>query len=403
MSESHGPQPQFADGVIGEVFDCTPVYDNIFSYVSPRELVRLGRSCRAAYAASKDYSRRAFNINQHLSRFISKPLLFRSLQARTGTLIAGSNALQFLDRTLYDEADMDIYVHPGHAREVMDYVVEREGYEFKLHSRQPRDYRKIVSDKWDNTRTRRDYQIKGVRSVLSLEKHGSHGYQKIQVIECMMSPFDTIINFHPTCVMNFIAFDAAYFLYPKATFEDRSTLQVWRARPLHDTSVTIKYSQRGFQWLSTLPADTSSFYPHMTRTVGDRYTWKLTLDTQEVVLRPQMSSSSTPFQFDPVSYNSWSLSECDEEMATVYKPIQSAIFRYNYTTANALLHLDLYQFMLEQCFLRRISLQDTDIAEMAKQTWYVDTFRYCLFEIYLIYSWRFDAEFTRFWQAYKHG
>jgi hypothetical protein len=176
--------------------------------------------------------------------------------------------------------------------------------------------------------------------------------------------------------MNFIAFDAAYSLYPIATFEDRRTLQVWRARPLHDASVAIKYGQRGFQWLSALPPDTSSptsFYPHMARTVGDRYTWKLVLDIQGVDLRPQMSSSSTLFRFDPVAYNGWSLLERDEEMATVYEPIQSAIFRYNYTTANALLHLDLYQFMLEQCFLRRMSLQDTDIAETAKQTWYVYT------------------------------
>jgi hypothetical protein len=178
------------------VFYCAPVYDNIFSYISPRELVRFGRSCRAAYAASKDYSRRAFNINRHLSSFISQPLLFRSLQARTGTLIAGSNALQFLDRIFYNEADMDLYVHPGHAKEVMDYVVEREGYEFKPHSMQPRDYRKLVSDTWNNTRMRQDYPIKGVRSVLSLEKHGSNGRRKIQVIECTMSPFDTIINFH---------------------------------------------------------------------------------------------------------------------------------------------------------------------------------------------------------------
>ncbi|KAG2741574.1 hypothetical protein P692DRAFT_201675502, partial [Suillus brevipes Sb2] len=318
------------------VFYRPPIYDNIFSYTSPRELVRLGHSCHAAYAAFKDYSRRAFSINRHLSDFISKPLLFRGLQARTGTLIAGSNALQFLGRTVYDDADMDIYVHPGHAREVTDYVVQREGYEFKPHSRQPEDYRKIVADKWDNTRIRRNYQIKGVRSVLSLEKYGSDGYRKIQVIECAMSPFDTVINFHSTCVMNFIAFDAAYSLYPIATFENRNTLQVWRARPLHDASVPIKYGQQGFQWLSTLPLNTSlstSFYPHMTRIVCDQYTWKLPLDIQGVDLRPQMSSSSTPFQFDPVTCNGWSLLEHHGQMATVYQPIQTAIFRYNYTTA----------------------------------------------------------------------
>ncbi|KAG1882108.1 hypothetical protein F4604DRAFT_1496736, partial [Suillus subluteus] len=213
--------------------------------------------------------------------------------------------------------------------------------------KQPQDYQKIVSDKWDNTWMRQDYSIKGVRSVLLLEKYGFNAHWKIQVIECAMSPFDTIINFHSTCVMNFIAFDAAYSLYPIATFEDRSTLQVWRARLLHDVRVAIKYGQRGFQWLSALPLATSSsasFYPHTTCTIGDQYTWKLVLDIQGVDLRPQMSSSSAPFHFDPVTFNDWSLLECDEEMATIYEPIQSAIFRYNYTTANALLHLHLYQF-----------------------------------------------------------
>ncbi|KAG2132329.1 hypothetical protein DEU56DRAFT_739507 [Suillus clintonianus] len=371
-------QPQFADEcAVGEVFYRAPVYDVIFSCISPRDLVRLGYTCHAAYAASKDYSRRAFLINRHISRFLEKPLDFRSLQACTGTLIAGSNALQFLDRTFYVDADMDLYVHPGHAREVLDYVVEREGYTFKPHSRQPQDYRTIVSDTWDNTQTGRCYSIKGVKSVFSLEKHGSNGFLKIQVIECATSPFDTIINFHSTCVMNFIAFDAAYSLYPIATFEDRSTLQVWRERPLHDLTVPIKYGQRGFQWFSTLPGNmtSQSFYPHRIRTVGDQYTWRLALDMQGVELRPQMSLSSTPFQFDPVTCNGWSLLERDEEMATVYEPIQSSIFRYNYTTANAILHLDLYRFMLEQCFLRRTSLQleGTDLLEQAKQTWYVIT------------------------------
>jgi hypothetical protein len=185
--------------------------------------------------------------------------------------------------------------------------------------------------------------------------------------------------------MNFIAFDAAYSLYPIATFFDRSTLQVWRARPLHDVGVPMKYGQWGFHWLSALPLDTSlstSFYPHMTRIVGDQYTWKLPLDIQGVDLRPQMSPSSTPFQFDPVTCNGWSLLERDGQMATVYEPIQSAIFRYNYTTTSAMLHLDLYRFMLEQCLLRRMSLQDTDIEETAKQTWYVDND--CIFQNSLI-------------------
>jgi hypothetical protein len=114
----------------------------------------------------------------------------------------------------------------------------------------------------------------------------------------------------------------------------------------------------------------------MTRTVGDQYTWKLPLDIQGVDLRPQMSSSSTPFQFDPVAFNGWSLVERYGQMATIYDPIRLEIFRYNYTTGSAMLHLHLYRFMTEQCSLRRMSLENTyaDIEEIAQQTWYVDTF-----------------------------
>jgi len=191
---------------VGELFGRAPIYDAIFSCVSPRTLVRIGRSCRTAYVASKDFSHRAYNIHRHLSRFLSEPLNFRSLQARTGTLIAGSNALQFLDRTFYPESDMDIYVHPGHVREVLDYLVEKEGYKFKPDSTQPRDYREIVSDEWDGTQIRDEaldddelllyYQIRGVESVLSMEKRGPDGLLKIQLIACKTSPFDAIINFH---------------------------------------------------------------------------------------------------------------------------------------------------------------------------------------------------------------
>ncbi|KAG1746142.1 hypothetical protein EDB19DRAFT_1690698 [Suillus lakei] len=345
-------QPRLAyDCAVGELFGRAPIYDAIFSCVSPRTLVRTGCSCRAAYAASKDFSHRAYNIHQHLSHFLSKPLDFRSLQARTGTLIAGSNALQFLDRTFYPGSDMDIYVHPGHVREVLDYLVDREGYKFKPDSTQPEDYREISLD---DDELLSYYQIRGVESVLSVEKRGPDGPLKIQLIACETSPFDAIINFHSTCVMNFIAFDAAYSLYPVGTFENRDTLSVWRARPLHDLTVVIKYGERGFAWLSTLSAGTSSqnspFHPFTDRTVGDQYTWKLPLDTQELALRPQMSPSSSPFQCDPVIYNGWALERVQHGMGTVYKTVKSSVFRYNYTTTNYKLNFKLWLFAIEHGF-----------------------------------------------------
>lgn len=390
-------QPRLAyECAVGELFGRAPIYDTIFSCVSPRTLVRIGRSCRTAYAASKDFSHRAYNIHRHLSRFLSEPLNFRSLQARTGTLIAGSNALQFLDRTFYPDSDMDLYVHPGHVREVLDYLVDKEGYKFRPDSTQPKDYREIVSDEWDGTQIRDEsldddelllyYQIRGVESVLSIERRGRDGLLKIQLIVCETSPFDAIINFHSTCVMNFIAFDAAYSLYPVGTFEKRETLSVWRARPLHDLTVEIKYSERGFAWISTLPAGTSPqnspFYPFTDRTVGDRYTWKLPLDTRGVALRSQMNPSSSVFQCDPVIYNGWALERVQYGMGTVYKTIKSSVFRYNYTTTNYKLNFKLWLFAIEQGFLSRILLENN---LLEKESW----------------PW-FDAELASYWENFKH-
>lgn len=173
--------------------------------------------------------------------------------------------------------------------------------------------------------------------------------------------------------MNFIAFDAVYSLYPVATFEHRDTLQVWRARPLQDLTVKLKYTDRGFSWRCTLaigtPLHVSPFYPSTGRTVGDQYTWKLTLDTQGVDLRPQMNSSSL-FQCDPVIFNGWSMEREDEGMLTVYKPIRSSVFRYNYTTANCKLYMRLWHLMLEQGLLSRLLLR-MGLLEKDKWPWYV--------------------------------
>ncbi|KAG1758073.1 hypothetical protein EDD22DRAFT_784371 [Suillus occidentalis] len=63
----------------------------------------------------------------YLSRYFSDPLQFRSLQARTGLVMSGSNALQFVDHTSYPESDLDLYAHPGHLYELMEWL-ESIGY-----------------------------------------------------------------------------------------------------------------------------------------------------------------------------------------------------------------------------------------------------------------------------------
>lgn len=84
------------------------IYRAILQYCSPLTLLRFKRTCRLASAAVEDYMKLAFNINRCLARFFDDPVAFRSLQARTGTVISGSAALQFFDRTLYADAGMHV-------------------------------------------------------------------------------------------------------------------------------------------------------------------------------------------------------------------------------------------------------------------------------------------------------
>lgn len=90
-----------------DAFNRHPIYDKILSYLSPASLIRLGRASKLTLNAVQDFSYRAFDINCSPSRFISDPIAFRILQARTGTVVSGSFALQFFDRTFYPESDLD--------------------------------------------------------------------------------------------------------------------------------------------------------------------------------------------------------------------------------------------------------------------------------------------------------
>lgn len=107
------------------------VFDRILSCLSPQSTIRFGRTCSVAYNASASFNKRAYNIDRHLNRFFDDTIAFRSMQARTGTIVSGSMALQFLDRTTYIDSDLDIYVHPGHLQEVGMWLVRSEGYTFQ--------------------------------------------------------------------------------------------------------------------------------------------------------------------------------------------------------------------------------------------------------------------------------
>jgi hypothetical protein len=207
------PQPPQRDPTAFEtILTRPPIFELIFADLSPGSLIRLGRTCRLAQQALTIFYSGAFNINRHLSRFFSNPVGFRSLQARTATLISGSSALQFLDRTFYPESDLDLYAHPDCAREVGLWLIQNEGYIFTPNlSQETEEFADLpwrpLWTPWLLTSPREDittedlhvdhYRIPGLQEIFSFRKPQPNGDDlKLQIMVAKNTPLQCILAFH---------------------------------------------------------------------------------------------------------------------------------------------------------------------------------------------------------------
>jgi hypothetical protein len=157
----------------------------------------------------------------------------------------------------------------------------------------------------------------------------------------------------PACVMNFISFNAAYSLYPRATFEERRSLS-FSVLTESDIRCLAKYSVRGWLTLSDLwPHDAAAqttFYMDRERWVTDSFSWIVPLDTTGVEPRPCISPVSQPFSWDPIEYNSWVLikPEKKDTMYLSYHILRPTPFRYTYLFANRKVTESLAVFLRRQ-------------------------------------------------------
>jgi|ERR1700722_3825004 len=113
--------------------------------------------------------------------------------------------------------------------------------------------------------------------------------------------------------MNFITYDAAYSLYPYATFEQRRALSLAKDCK-RDEEAIAKYCLRGWTIVSNLsPPDTADmrqFHPHVARHLSDRFVWKLPLDTHGVCNGPSLLADPAPPPRRPALGLRWLLNEC---------------------------------------------------------------------------------------------
>ncbi|EIN14245.1 hypothetical protein PUNSTDRAFT_56791 [Punctularia strigosozonata HHB-11173 SS5] len=350
-------QPKSQPVSFASAFSIHTLYDAILSQTDAPAIVLLQRTCRLVRSAVRDYAARAFNIDRHLSRFFDDTRAFRALQAQTATVISGSVALQFFLRTVYPESDLDLYVHPSKAKVIGEWLLSAQGYRFVPNSVQPPTFEEASderhpfygmlpmsagSDDEPNAAAERfhaeNYRLTGVKAVFSFEKRSprTRDILRVQVVAAKSCPLECILceKCHTACVMNVITYNAAYSLYPRATFSEKISLAM--PRRTDDKEVLRKYEARGFKiwksdaWRHHQP---TVFRANQVRWVDDPHTWVVNLDKPYSPDPPVPSSASTVLKTDPITHNSWQLVMVGV-VGMVYMHLCSPLFRYDYLLAD---------------------------------------------------------------------
>ncbi|TDL21041.1 hypothetical protein BD410DRAFT_840762 [Rickenella mellea] len=332
-----------------EVLDRDSVADVLFDHASPATMYRIGWTCWMARRAVQDYSRRTFNINRHLRRFFDDPIGFRNLQAQTGTLISGAFAHGFLDRTLRDEACLDLYIYSQHALEVGLWVMQNGGkvYRFKrIHGQHP-DFDSAVNAVVKGLYWPRDvqgddgfetYHLGWYQNLLKFATHEEEPALAVRIFVSQYAPLKSLIehNWHSTAFMNVISFYAAYSSHPFATFEKKTSL-AFRFQGEEPFKIDQQMGYDVINSVQDLEKNPSkSFEVGRPRHLDDALSWVLPFDMRGISW-PKLSPGNHHLSFDPCSLNSWSFIKRyfsrGTRIGTHHWQIKDEIFKFQYCYA----------------------------------------------------------------------
>ncbi|THH04355.1 hypothetical protein EW145_g5587 [Phellinidium pouzarii] len=249
---------------IYEAFNREAVYDLVFGHSTPTAIFRVGRTCQVARRATQEYI---------------YPFEFRVLQARTEMVVSGSSALQFMDRMVYPQSDLDLYVAKDHAAQVCGWLPTEDG----------RGYRFVPSD--------RQIERGILTAQLALRSHNT--------------PMEYILSFHSTVVMNVITYRAAYSFYPKGTFEEGLMLPCDTREVNHDSGIE-KYKARGWTVTHFAAEPFSDPEEHAfvlgKRWVDDSSSWMILFnDCSRILRHAGIPTKNIERVVDPITLNSFSL------------------------------------------------------------------------------------------------
>ncbi|KAI1304365.1 hypothetical protein F5Y03DRAFT_406974 [Xylaria venustula] len=313
-----------------------PIQSRIMRDLDTRSILTL---CRVSSGLRVDIYADTWDINKKLERFFHNPRAFRTELGRAQALISGSFALQFFANRFWPESDLDINVHVDAGVERLGrYLVEAEGYEFNRTRDFDNDYEELM-------------HTANIDKILTFTKSAGGGgsssspVRKVQLITTRHHPVKTILgSYYTSCIMNFISWNKAYCIFPRATLLFNETVPL---KYPNDYNVELhkKYSRRGWRQRTRAidlgrsdgpgtrrkfpPRDTSPLgvYLDGDRRIGGSDTWTMRLGTVGIE-RPEHPDSVleySSFSVNPGSHHKM-------RMASIQVgAFRSPSLRYEYT------------------------------------------------------------------------
>ncbi|KAJ6264052.1 LOW QUALITY PROTEIN: hypothetical protein Dda_0192 [Drechslerella dactyloides] len=302
------PSPNHTSSkLLFKVCNLAEVFEQITTGLRMMDCISLTSSCKF-FHERKPW---IWNINKHMHHFLRDTCAFRSLMAKHGALVSGSDALQFFTRHRYPKSDLDVYVHGDEAlQQFADHLVSVENYTFHRYPRQFEDYRDSILYRKDILQAQKEdvrdaktapqrkqmkelaaYEMKSIEGVFLFErgKAGDKFHRQIQIIASIGPPLYAILNdFYTTLIFNFYDYKTAFSIFPNETFLKRKS---WITQPLTSRIMDcgLKYEQRGWTVDDYPGASHETGAPlvqigsvRRTRRVGDKHSWVISLDTTGV-------------------------------------------------------------------------------------------------------------------------
>ncbi|KAK0187090.1 hypothetical protein F5146DRAFT_1004049 [Armillaria mellea] len=260
-------------------------HDLLFRDLAPLDLYNYSKVNKEAYRSITSFRKRAYTLNKYLLSYFAEEQItqFRVLQKEFGILISGSTAIQFFEREEYENSDLDLYVNYRQSYAVKTFLL-KAGYHFRPRSTQEQTFEanadhiaEILHPFVPTPIHSDDYSDEIAGTVAEVFDFYNITDKKIQLIASKYSPVDAILQFHSTCVMNFITHSHAYSLYARATFVERRSVPS-RADGPREVEAREKYYGRGWKTVTVARNDPGAEFHDILRRVGDKYCWIIPLD-----------------------------------------------------------------------------------------------------------------------------